>query len=122
MTILKALEQHLNTLYPTKREYRWLDQINEFPYITFVCKEDTRVHIGADVRYGVIEVQIRAYVREENSQAAGDRLLIQIEEHLQAFEHSSLQDCRVLQVSTDEGVMEPYGVVDLQVRIAYDRN
>lgn len=121
MNILKTFEQHLSSLYPCKREYRWLDQINEFPYITFSSNGDVRTHISSDVRYGVIDLTIRAYVRGEGSQALSDQLLLDIEEHLQSFEHPQVQDCRILQASTDEGIMEPYGVVDLIVRIAYER-
>ena len=121
MTILKAFEQHLSTLYPCARQFLWLDQINDFPYITFTSQGDIRSHIGASVRYGVIDVQIRAYVRGEGSQALSDQLLIQIEEHLLSFEHQHLVDCRVLQCSTDEGTLDPYGVVDMIVRVAYER-
>lgn len=99
----------------------WLDQINDFPYITFASQSDVRTHISSDVRYGVIDVNIRAYVRGEGSQALSDQLLLDLEEHIQDFQHSQVEDCRVMQVSTDEGVLEPYGVVDMTVRIAYER-
>ena len=109
-----------------QRGFRYIDQINDFPYISYSASSSALTHIGDDVRYSRMEIQLRGYVRGENAQDLSDQLALDIEDVLQSFRESAsaldVVDCRILSVSTDEGLMEPYGIVDIAFECSYQHD
>jgi hypothetical protein len=110
-----------------QRGFKYIDQINDFPYICYHVDSSELIHIGANERYYNMTIALRAYVRGEDSQALSDQLALDIEDAIDNFRDaatSTLQvsDARILEVSTDEGLMEPNGVVDMVVSVSYQQD
>lgn len=106
------------------RGFKWLDQINDFPYITYNVQDSTLYHIGANHRYYGMNIALRAYVRGENSQALLDQFMLDIENITNNFRDIAdpaleVVDARIQTVHSDEGLMEPYGVTDMRITITY---
>lgn len=109
------------------RGFKWLDNINEFPYITYNVQDSSLVHISNNIRYYAMELALRAYVRGESSQALLDDILADLESRILSFREScnpSLQviESRIVEVNSDEGLMDPYGVTDMRIRITYQQD
>lgn len=119
--IIQSFTTWLSAIAPCQRGYAYLDQINEFPTITYTVSERTLSHIGADTRYNILSISLRAYVRGEDPQALCDNLIQSLDERISLFEAHDLgvQDARVIETSSDEGLMAPYGVVDMKLQILY---
>jgi hypothetical protein len=116
-----------NAIAHVYRGFRWLDQINDFPTISYNIQSSSLVHIGANDRYYSCSVALRAYVRGEDPQALLDQILLDIEDVTQSFRDvasPSLEvvDARVDSVSSDEGVMAPIGVADMRITISYKQS
>jgi hypothetical protein len=106
------------------RGFRWLDSINDFPYITYNVQDSALVHISSNIRYYAMDIALRAYVRGENAQALLDQLMIDIEDITNSFAASAdrsleIVDARIQTVHSDEGLMNPYGVTDMRITISY---
>ena len=106
------------------RGFRWMDSINDFPYISYNVQDSSLDHIGANYRYYAMDIALRAYVRGENSQALIDQLMIDIEAITNSFAGGAdpaleIVDARINSVHGDEGLMEPYGVTDMRITISY---
>ena len=106
------------------RGFKWLDSINEFPYISYNVQDSSLYHIGANFRYYAMDIALRAYVRGENSQALLDQLMIDIEDITINFRDAAdpaleIVDARITSTHGDEGLMEPYGVTDMRITITY---
>jgi hypothetical protein len=106
------------------RGFKWLDSINDFPYISYNVQDRSLDHIGANYRYYAMEIALRAYVRGENSQALLDQLMLDIEDITINFRDAAdpsleIVDARIESTHSDEGLMEPYGVTDMRITIAY---
>ena len=109
------------------RGFRWLDSINDFPYITYNVQDSALVHISGNIRYYAMDIALRAYVRGENAQALLDQLMLDIEDITNSFAGTSdrsleIVDARIQTVHSDEGLMTPYGVTDMRIRITYQQN
>lgn len=117
------LDCHEN-VYP---QYRFLEEINDFPTVCFSVVEETISHIGGDVRYKTALINLRGYVHEnlgewEDSNWWAEALLDDIEHVLRYIRERNrcFIDVRILELSTDEGIMAPYGVADMILAITYE--
>lgn len=115
------LSNYLNLTSATSvtRGLRTMDEINEFPAICFYTVRESRRYEGGDIRYADIYIQIRGYVRSENSNDAAEDLAEEIEAQVNAFGadncSSGIQQARVVSIRTDEGLFEPYGILDMVI-------
>jgi hypothetical protein len=110
-----------------QRGMKFLDQINNFPYICYHVDSSELVHIGANERFYNMEISLRGYVRGEDSQSLSDQLALDIEDAADSFRDvatstHSIVDSRIIQVSTDEGLMEPHGIVEMRLEISYQQD
>jgi len=109
------------------RGFKWLDSINDFPYITYNVQDSALVHISNNIRYYAMDIALRAYVRGENAQALLDQIMLDIEDITNSFAATAARsleivDARIQTVHSDEGLMNPYGVTDMRIRITYQQN
>lgn len=134
--VLNAYTAHLQnyayvgtTLPPhgVARGFRWLDSINEFPYITYNVQDSSLLHISDNIRYYALNIALRAYVRGEDSQSLLDQLMLDIEDATLSFRDAydkslNIVDARISTVHGDEGLMSPYGVTDMRITLIYQQD
>ena len=109
------------------RNWKYLEEINDFPTICFMVGAVTRQHVGGDIRYEFFEVNLRGYVHGEDSLNLADDLSEDIDFVVNSFRNKALitnstleiSDALVLSVSTDEGLFDPYGLCDIRAEISY---
>jgi len=109
------------------RNWKYLEEINDFPTICFMVGAVSRQHVGGDVRYEFFEVNFRGYVHGEDSLNLADDLSEDIDFIVNSFRNRALttnstleiSDGLVLSVSTDEGLFDPYGLCDIRAEISY---
>ena len=110
-----------------QRGMKWLDQINDFPFICYHVGETVTQHFGAGERYNIMTLDVRGYVRGEDSQSLADQLALDIEDAADSFRDAAtsthmIVDSRIVEVSTDEGLMEPDGIVDMSIEVSYQQD
>lgn len=134
--VLNAYTDHLQnytyvgcTLPPhgVVRGFRWLDSINEFPFITYNVQDSALVHISDNIRYYALDIALRAYVRGEDPQSLLDQIMLDIEDATIAFRDAAdptlcVVDARIQTTHSDEGLMAPYGVTDMRIRLTYQQH
>jgi hypothetical protein len=109
------------------RGFKWLDSVNEFPYITYNVQDSALVHISNNIRYYAMDIALRAYVRGEDAQALLDQLMLDIEDVTNNFASTADRSLEIVEAGiqtthSDEGLMTPYGVTDMRIRITYQQN
>lgn len=122
--IIADLVKHIETETSSSghRGLKFLHEINNFPSFYVHATSERRQHIGAGVVYGMISMAVRGYSWNDDIDQV-DAYCRSLETAVQSFRNANRQlveDVYVNTVSTDEGLLEPYGVVDLQVDIIYD--
>jgi len=128
--ILDALVTHLaaNTtahVNNVHKSYKYLDDINDYPTITFLPQTETRVSRGADFRQGLLNIFIRGYVySEEDALGTAETFGMAMDDALDTFAENNrtlqVEEARVTEFRTDEGLFHPYGMADLSLQILYE--
>ena len=108
------------------RHFKYLDEINDFPTICLLPRNEARIERGANRRLGIIEVALRGYTFDENNLDRAEFLAQNVEAKVDSFSANTaakangVSDVRVVTFRTDEGLFEPYGIADLELQILYD--
>tara|TARA_R110000803_G_scaffold115813_2_gene184405 strand:+ start:4269 stop:4763 length:495 start_codon:yes stop_codon:yes gene_type:complete len=155
--ITNQLRIDLSSIAIASSQLKTIDEINDWPYITFTPSTERRTHIGAGKRIGTLTYLVRGYTFSDGvaSMEAAELLGRQIEELVDSFrsthfifsdQNLTTQELAFLvtqaneiirrqqqqqyldlgvismyvsSIRTDEGVMSPYGIVDLTVECSY---
>ena len=108
------------------RHFKYLDEINDFPSICLLPRNEARIERGANRRLGIIEVALRGYTFDENNLDRAEFLAQNVEVKVDSFSANTaakangVSDVRVVTFRTDEGLFGPYGIADLELQILYD--
>ena len=112
-----------------ERRYRFLDEVNDFPTVTLggTPREDYELY-GSGQQLKTLRQSIRGYVyaHQDDSLRESELLARQVEDVIETFasitQDLSVESAYVTSISTDEGLMSPYGVSEIEVEILYDDN
>ena len=108
------------------KHFKFLDELNDFPSVCFVAGTERRDQLGANRRLATIDVALRGYVFDENNVDKAEILAQNVESKVDSFSANvaaranGVSDARVVSFRTDEGLLQPYGVADLEIQILYD--
>ena len=108
------------------KHFKFLDELNDFPSVCFVAGTERRDQLGANRRLATIDIALRGYVFDENNVDKAEILAQNVESKVDSFSANvaaranGVADARVTSFRTDEGLLKPYGVADLEVEILYD--
>jgi hypothetical protein len=139
-SIAKALAEKLKTIdgtapYQTNlydnsyAKLKFWDEIQDFPAVYLVPGTEIREYHPADFTWCFLNISVKVYVRDQdNPQFALETLLHDLETCINANrvlvydQDNNLETTEILiqSIMTDEGLLVPYGVgeVNLQVRYA----
>lgn len=108
---------------------KFWDEITEFPCICLVAGPESIVHQAAGLKDRYLDVTLRAYVNEEDSILALERLLEDVEIIIDnngrlAYEDSSsnlnyTRDIIITLIDTDQGALAPLGVGEITLQVKY---
>ena len=128
--ILDALVAHLATnttalVNNVHKSYKYLDDINDWPTITFLPQIETRISRGADARQGLLNIFVRGYIySEEDALGEAETFGMAIDDAIETFPATNralqVEEARVTEFRTDEGLFHPYGMADLSLQILYE--
>ena len=108
------------------KHFKFLDELNDFPSVCFVAGTERRDQLGANRRLATIDIALRGYVFDENNVDKAEILAQNVESKVDSFSANvaalanGVADARVTSFRTDEGLLQPYGVADLDIEILYD--
>jgi len=108
---------------------KFWDEVEEFPAVHLNAGSETREYQAGGYKDRFLTVSVRCYVNEEDAVQALESLLEDVETVLE--ENSRLtyidkngvsqytQQITIISIDTDEGVLEPYGVGEMQLEVRY---
>jgi hypothetical protein len=108
---------------------KFWDEITEFPCVCLVAGPESIVHQGGGFKDRYLDLILRAYVNEEDSIIALEKLLEDIELILDkngrlAYIDSSgntgtTRDIIITLIDTDQGALAPLGVGEMTLQVKY---
>ena len=108
---------------------KFWDEVEEFPAVHLNAGSETREYQGSGYKDRFLSITLRCYVQEEDSVLALDELLEDVETVLEDNSRLAYKDrngatqytqqITIVSVDTDEGVLEPLGVGEMQIEVRY---
>ena len=113
----------------TSPRLKFWDEVEEFPAIHLYAGSETRQYQTGGYKDRFLNVTVRCYVNEEDSVAALDELLEDVETVLEEnsrllyYDRNGLEQhtnqITILSIDTDEGVLDPLGVGEILIEVRY---
>lgn len=110
--------------YPT---LKFWDEVNDFPCIYMSPGTEIRQYELSAFAWGIMNVSIKVYTRGEDAQMQLEQLLEDIEKVLEANKglvYDATKDLvttemLVVSITTDEGLLKPFAVGEINIQIRY---
>ena len=100
------------------RGFRYAHELNNFP--CFCLHPEVEQRIWTDERYGILRCSLRGYTWTDNLDNT-ETYARQLERALYTLKsrRDLIEEARLVSLRTDEGLMQPYGIVDIGVEFLY---
>ena len=109
---------------------KFLDEIEEYPKVCVVAGDEFREYQPGAFKWRLLDITIRAYIRDEND--AQETLALLLEDIERVIDdndnlvyddtvdpNKSTTSVTIGSISTDEGVISPLGIGEMVVRVRY---
>lgn len=137
-SIVKALAEKLKDIngdapYKTNlfnNSYPFLkfwDEVNDFPAVYVTAGSETRDYHPAQFAWGFLGISLKVYCKGDDAQILLENLLEDIEKVIEAnrdlvydAENSySTTEILITSITTDEGLLQPYAVGEMNLQVRY---
>ena len=108
---------------------KFWDEVEDFPAVHLNAGSETREYQGGGYKDRFLSVTLRCYVQDDDSVQALDELLEDVETCLEDNSRLQYQDrfnverfgqqITIISIDTDEGALEPLGVVEVVIEVRY---
>lgn len=107
---------------------KFWDEVSDFPCIYMSPGSETREYHPADFSWAFLNISIKVYCKGENSEQELEDLLEDIEKVLDGTKGTIVYgtspgqettEVSILSITTDEGLLSPYSVGEINVLIRY---
>lgn len=130
--ITKLFSDNIPEAYGNVKPYlRFWDEIEDFPYISVTCTNETRDYLPGSFEWGFVTTNIRCYVKSDTEEPAEDleKILVKIEKLLRSNSSTlpigttcTTTDIRVVSIDVDGGLLKPLGVGEITAVVQYQVN
>jgi len=121
-----------STPYKTKlfpqnitHKLKFWDEVMDFPYVCVVAGYETREYLPSSFKWGYLNVAIKLYVHGEDALEQLESLISDVElvisenERFEIGDGNATTEILVTSIVTDEGLLTPYGVGEINVQVRY---
>ena len=104
------------------RRLKFLDEINDFPSVYLQAGTEDRVYQSKGLTTSTLDLMIRVYVHTEDAVETLESTMQDIEFVIYNMdtEKYGMMDVQVATMSTDEGLLDPYGIGEVGGTVQYD--
>lgn len=102
------------------------DEVNDYPTVCIYAGGETREYLPGDFKWSFLNINIRIYIEDENSEDRLEEIFEDIEylldnnNNLEVDGNDLSTDIRILSLSHDEGVFKPLGVGEIVLEVRYE--
>lgn len=124
---VKGQEPYKSNLYDNViPKLKFWDEVNDYPFVCVVAAGETREYLPANFKWGFLSINIKVYVRDENSIDALEKVLADIETVIDANQElvfadgtRQTEEVNITSIKTDEGLLDPLGIADISLVVRY---
>lgn len=107
---------------------KFWDEVQDFPCVYLTAGTEVREYMPSDFTWGFLNISVKVYVRSESeAQQQLENLLDDLENVLDAnrvlvydtTNNLSTTEILIQSITTDEGLLAPYGVGEINLQVRY---
>lgn len=106
---------------------KFWDEVNDFPSIYLVPGSETREYLPGNFTWAFLGLSLKVYCKGEEAQSQLEELLEDIEDVIDANRvliydaNNNLETTEILiaSITTDEGLLSPYAVGEINLQVRY---
>lgn len=105
---------------------KFWNELNDFPHVCVVAGSEMREYLPADFTWGYLNVSIKLYTKGEDSSDQLELLLEDVERTIDDNRVLAYNDAGdttteilVTSITTDEGLLAPYAVGEINLQVRY---
>lgn len=105
---------------------KFWDEVNDFPSVFITPGSETREYLPSDFTWAYLGLSVKIYVRGEDPQTELEALLEDVERCVDAnrvlvYDETGSETTEILitSITTDEGLLAPYGVGEINLQVRY---
>ena len=104
------------------RRLKFLDEINDFPSVYLQAGTENRIYDTKGLTTSTLDIMLRVYIHTETAVEELESTMQDIEFVIYNMdtEKYGMMDVQVSTMSTDEGLLDPYGIGEVGVTVQYD--
>lgn len=109
------------------RGYKTIEEINDFPSIYITAGPEVRRYNTVGTTQSSLPMMLRVYTYDEEDDLVNEHIndITQDIEHIiynlpKNYSNLEILDITITSINTDEGLLTPYGIVELQVQVSYE--
>jgi len=104
------------------RRLKFLDEINDFPSVYLQAGAENRIYDTKGLTTSTLDIMLRVYIHTETAVEELESTMQDIEFVIYNMdtEKYGMMDVQVSTMSTDEGLLDPYGIGEVGVTVQYD--
>ena len=103
------------------------DELNDFPHICVVPGSESREYLPSNFKWGYLNVSLKLYTKGENPLEELEKLLEDVENVVDnnreiiydVATNSRTTEILITSIVTDEGLLAPYGVGEVNLQVRY---
>lgn len=105
-------------------QFKFLENINDFPTVTFFqTSPEQRFERGGGEVYATVTYVVRCYFLTSENDEQADDFIEDLQYSINSFKYTQtngdLVDLRIQAVSSDEKMLEPYGIAEVSIALVY---
>lgn len=106
---------------------KFWDEVNDFPSVYMTTGSETREYHPAQFAWGFLGISVKVYVKGEDAQDQLEQLLEDLEHCIDtnrvlvydSTNNYETTEILIQSITTDEGLLAPYGVGEINLEVRY---
>ncbi len=127
--VIDGSTQYKSNIYNNSyAKLKFWDEVNDFPCIYTVAGQESREYLPSAFAWGFLNVSLKVYTKGEDALQLLEDLLEDIEDVVNStrgvlvydtINNFTTTEINIISIVTDEGLLAPYGVGEVNMLIRY---
>jgi hypothetical protein len=104
---------------------KFWDEVNDYPFVCVVPSTERREYLPGGFKWGFLAINVKVYVKAEDSIGALESVVEEIEKVVDVNQDlfytnaDHTEEISITSITTDEGLLAPLGIGDIQLIVRY---
>jgi hypothetical protein len=126
LKLIDGTAPYTSNLYGNvKGKLIYWNEVPDYPFVCLTVSNEAREYLPGDFKWGILNIPVWVYLKTDDSEKVLEDIFTDIEllvDNNQTLEYATglhTEDMRILNLSSDEGLMEPLRIGEILIQVRY---